>query len=176
MKASPPGTKRANHWGYIQIRIAGKHLGKKAWPFEHRLVWESVHGPIPDGVFIHHLNRDKADNRLENLARVENNSEHHREYHADAHRERGRRVGLSGKGVPKSPEHRAKIGAGNRGKTKSLEHRAKLSAALMGRPLSPEHRAAVMAAMALITSSADFREKQGRAAQRRTRNEQGQFR
>lgn len=34
---------------------------------EHTLVWEAVHGPVPKGCVIHHINGDGKDNRLENL-------------------------------------------------------------------------------------------------------------
>ena len=33
----------------------------------HRFVWEAVHGPIPEGMQINHINGVKTDNRLENL-------------------------------------------------------------------------------------------------------------
>ena len=34
---------------------------------EHKAVWESENGPIPEGYEIHHINHDRKDNRLENL-------------------------------------------------------------------------------------------------------------
>ena len=37
---------------------------------EHRLVWEAHHGPIPDGMAIHHVNGNNQDNRIENLQLV----------------------------------------------------------------------------------------------------------
>lgn len=41
----------------------------------HREVWEAANGPIPEGYQIHHLNGNKGDNRLENLALL-SHSEH----------------------------------------------------------------------------------------------------
>jgi hypothetical protein len=35
---------------------------------EHRRIWAERHGPIPKGWVVHHLNGQKGDNRLENLA------------------------------------------------------------------------------------------------------------
>ena len=34
----------------------------------HRYVWEKEVGTIPKGFHVHHLNGDKSDNRIENLA------------------------------------------------------------------------------------------------------------
>ena len=33
----------------------------------HRLIWEMHNGPIPDDMEIDHINRNKVDNRIENL-------------------------------------------------------------------------------------------------------------
>lgn len=47
--------------GYVRIR----HNGKVE--YVHRLIWEHVHGPIPKGMHIDHINGDKSDNRIANL-------------------------------------------------------------------------------------------------------------
>lgn len=52
--------------GYVLIR---QGVGKKAkYVQEHRLVWEALHGSIPEGYVIHHLNGIKNDNRIKNLS------------------------------------------------------------------------------------------------------------
>jgi len=33
----------------------------------HRVIWEQAYGKIPNGFVIHHINKNKKDNRLENL-------------------------------------------------------------------------------------------------------------
>jgi hypothetical protein len=48
--------------GYRRIMTKDRKLR-----FEHVLVWETIHGPVPKGYELHHLNGDKLDNRLANL-------------------------------------------------------------------------------------------------------------
>jgi hypothetical protein len=45
----------------------------------HRYVWENEKGKIPPGWDIHHINENKADNRIENLECLPK-SEHTRKY------------------------------------------------------------------------------------------------
>src|SRR4029077_852901 len=52
--------------GYVYVRVAPNTL-----VLEHRAVWERAYGPIPDGMVIHHRNRNRSDNRLENLEAVD---------------------------------------------------------------------------------------------------------
>lgn len=49
--------------GYLAVGIEELNRKIKA----HRIIWEMINGPIPDGLVVDHINRKRADNRLENL-------------------------------------------------------------------------------------------------------------
>lgn len=55
------GNGRNETYGYIRIKVNG------AWVLEHRYVWEQIHGPLPKGWVVHHINGNKSDNRPTNL-------------------------------------------------------------------------------------------------------------
>lgn len=58
----PPGV---TEYGYRRITTKDRRHR-----FEHVLVWEAHHGPVPRGYEIHHRNRNKLDNHIENLRLV----------------------------------------------------------------------------------------------------------
>jgi hypothetical protein len=49
---------------YRKVSLAGFR------PLLHRLIWAWHNGEIPDGMWVDHINRDKRDNRIENLRLV----------------------------------------------------------------------------------------------------------
>lgn len=64
--------------GYISFGI-NMH-GRVVSVFAHRVIWESVHGPIGEELVINHINGDKTDNRIANLEVITQakNTEHAR--------------------------------------------------------------------------------------------------
>jgi hypothetical protein len=51
--------------GYLVIRVAGKNQ------LMHRMVWLYLHGSIPEGKEIDHIDGDRTNNRAENLRAVD---------------------------------------------------------------------------------------------------------
>lgn len=62
---------------YRKTKIGGKTLQY------HRLVWERAHGPIPDGLLVHHKDDSKRNNDLSNLELMTHaeHSAHHNQRH-----------------------------------------------------------------------------------------------
>jgi len=57
--------------GYIFLTMSPSTGGRSNQnAYAHRVIWESQHGPIPDGLQINHMNGVKTDNRIENLELV----------------------------------------------------------------------------------------------------------
>jgi hypothetical protein len=84
-----------NGYGYRVLQIKGK------FHFVHRMVWESVHGPIPEGMVINHINGVKSDNRIENLE-VCTHSENHIHARDVLGRDYGAGSRARGAGVPQA--------------------------------------------------------------------------
>lgn len=72
LKTTPYRTNR----GYIYINI-----GAKKSVAVHRLMWEHVNGPIPEGMEIDHIDGNPSNNKISNLrcvTRIQNSQNRHR--------------------------------------------------------------------------------------------------
>lgn len=61
------GHKTTQGYVVLGVTIDGRTLNVRA----HRVIWESIYGPIPDGLEINHLNSVRHDNRIVNLELVD---------------------------------------------------------------------------------------------------------
>lgn len=74
--SGPRGVYRNLSGGYPVARLPRQ--AKRTVVLIHRVIWESVNGPVPDGMTINHRNGVKTDNRIANLelATVAENVQH----------------------------------------------------------------------------------------------------
>ena len=145
-------TDTLNRAGYRQLRIKTSRGWR--WILEHRWLWEQAFGSLPKGSVVHHINGNRADNRLGNLILKGSNSAHLRDHHhhrTESHRKkigdalRGRKRPIEQmqpmwdavKNNPRSEAHKASLSRALKGRTITPEWRAKLSATLKGRLLAP---------------------------------------
>lgn len=121
------GSATMDQFGYYRISSGKEKNNGKAL---HRLIWEDWYGkPIPKGYFIHHLNHQKDDNRIQNLQCVE--SKLHRRYHSSNPSEETRKKLSETKKGELNP---------NFGKPLSDETKRKMSESSKGKPLSEQHK------------------------------------
>lgn len=66
----PIGTERVSKDGYRERKIHDGLPLQSRWRAVHLLLWESVHGPLPQGHAVAFVNGDRTDIRIENLTLV----------------------------------------------------------------------------------------------------------
>lgn len=74
-----------DHYRYVRLK-QGRRASRCF--YVHRLVWLAFEGSLPEGLEIHHDDRNRANNCLGNLVGAENDAEHAR-YHYKARPELG---------------------------------------------------------------------------------------
>lgn len=56
--------------GYYTVHLKNKTTGKYQRTPVHRVIWQLFYGEIPEKMVIDHINKNKSDNRIENLRLV----------------------------------------------------------------------------------------------------------
>ncbi len=126
--------------GYIEVCEGGECR------LEHRYVWEQHNGVIPVGMIIHHIDRDRSNNKIGNLKMMSKSE--HRKYHmlniSDETRKKMSESGFKArahlKGTKRDPEICRKISATKTGVKRppiTDEWRKHLSEAAMGKKRGP---------------------------------------
>lgn len=59
----PVGSERVNQDGYVEVKVADPNK----WRLKHRVVWETVHGKIPNGCIIIFKDNNKRNVNRDNL-------------------------------------------------------------------------------------------------------------
>lgn len=63
--------RRIRHDGYVDVWAPDHPIARReGYVLEHRLVLHDAGVTIPPGFHVHHINEDRSDNRLDNLALV----------------------------------------------------------------------------------------------------------
>lgn len=63
----PVGTERFSKEGYLERKVNNDLPPQRRWRAVHLIMWEEVHGPLPEGFAVAFKNGDKRDLRLENF-------------------------------------------------------------------------------------------------------------
>lgn len=58
-----------NKCGYLAVSFS-REGRRTVTVFTHRVVWEALRGPIPDGMYVNHRDGDKTNNAIDNLELV----------------------------------------------------------------------------------------------------------
>lgn len=68
-RSYPVGTKVRHRNGYVFVKVENDDSGAKMMA-ESRRIWELTHGPLEEGDRVFHINGNREDNSVKNLAMV----------------------------------------------------------------------------------------------------------
>jgi hypothetical protein len=124
------GNARLNSYGYYVI--SSRKEGNRG-KLLHRLIWEDMFGPIPEGHVIHHIDGNPINNTLFNLKLM--SSSDHSSLHQKGKKqseETLKKRSEALKGRSRSEETKRKISMGLKGKKQSEETKRKISKSMKG--------------------------------------------